>query len=415
MSDHPYLSRPDPCFWRRSVAGVPMEEVDPVVRAPFRISRGDRVATAGSCFAQHLSRHIVAAGFNYFVAEQAHPLVAHIAGDYNYAVFSARYGNIYTSRQLLQTIQRAYGLFTPSDDAWPVGNGRMIDPFRPTIQPNGFSCLPELHADRRQHLAAVRRMIEELDVLVFTLGLTETWYAKADGAVYPVCPGVSGGTFNPDQHGFMNLRASEVIQDLTETITLVRARNSAARFILTVSPVPLIATMEDRSVLTSTTYSKSVLRVAAEEVAAGHQGVAYFPSYEVITGNYTRGAYYTEGLRDVTEAGVSHVMRLFLKHYAAVDAPRSEPVAAPPPVADAPSELEHAVEVLCDELLLDAPTVSLAMRPAEAVVSTSLPNAAAVVAPPPAVVAPPLVQPPPPASATPGPIERPELRWIGSD
>ena len=136
------------------------------------------------------------------------------ADDCNYGVFSARYGNIYTSRQLLQTIQRAYGLFTPQDDAWPAADGRMVDPFRPTIQPNGFSCLAELHADRRQHLAAVRRMVEELDVLVFTLGLTETWYAKADGAVYPICPGVSGGSFDPARHGFINLRVSEVISDL---------------------------------------------------------------------------------------------------------------------------------------------------------------------------------------------------------
>lgn len=362
MPDHPYISRPEYCFWRRSIAGVPAAEVDPVVRAPFRVTRADRVATAGSCFAQHIARHIGKAGFNYFVTETPHPLVAGFAGDHNYGVFSARYGNIYTSRQLLQTFRRAYGLFTPSDDAWPAGDGRVIDPFRPTIQPGGFACLAEFHADRRQHLAAVRRMVEELDVLVFTLGLTETWYCKQDGVVYPVCPGVSGGVFDAAAHGFMNMRVSEVMQDLNETIALVRGHNAAARFILTVSPVPLIATMEDRSVLTSTTYSKSALRAAAEEVAAAHDGVAYFPSYEVITGAYTRGAYFTEGLRDVTEAGVAHVMRLFLRHYADLgDAAAPPAPAAQPP--DGVSALEAAVAVLCDEMLLDAPTVSLADKP----------------------------------------------------
>ena len=50
--------------------------------------------------------------------------------------------------------------------------------------------------------------------------------------------------------------------------------------------------------------SKSVLRVAAEQVAKAFEGVAYFPSYEIITGNFNRGQYYGPDLRDVTEAGV---------------------------------------------------------------------------------------------------------------
>src|SRR5208337_4041953 len=125
------------------------------------------------------------------------------------------------------------------------------------------------------------------------------------------------------------------------------------RFILTVSPVPLIATMEDRSVLASTTYSKSVLRVAAEEIAGRYDEVAYFPSYEVITGNYTRSRYFDEGLRDVTEEGVSHVMRLFMKHYA-----DDAEFASPPHQATADQrqqdaeqikrELAEIVAVMCD-------------------------------------------------------------------
>ncbi len=316
MSDHPYRALPDHCFWRRAIAGVATADVDPVVHAKFKISRNDRIATAGSCFAQHIARHLTTSGFNYFVTETAHPMVAHLASDYNYSLFTARYGNIYTSRQLVQTIKRAYGLFVPLDNAWPTANGRVIDPYRPQIQPDGFASLDELAEDRRQHFAAIRRAVEELDVFVFTLGLTEAWYFRADGAVYPLCPGVAGGVFDETKHGFVNIGVGHVIADLTETIDLIRSKNVNARFILTVSPVPLVATMEDRSVLASTTYSKSVLRVAAEEVAARYDEVAYFPSYEVITGSYTRSRYFDEGLRDVTEEGVSHVMRLFMQHYA---------------------------------------------------------------------------------------------------
>ncbi len=302
---HPYQDLPAASFWRRAVADVPAEVVDPVVAGKFRINAGDRVATAGSCFAQHISRHLSRAGFNPFVTETVHPVVSRHAAEYGYGLFTARYGNLYTARQLLQLLKRAYGHFMPLDDIWHGKDGRFIDPFRPQIQPGGFASRSEFMADRRQHFAAVREAVETLDVLIFTLGLTEAWMAQADGAVYPICPGVSGGDFDTAAHAFINFGVSDVMADLSASVAFVRARNPRARFVFTVSPVPLIATMEPRSVVASTTYSKSVLRVAAEEVAQEHEYVAYFPSYEIITGLHTRGAYFAEDLRSVTSPSIS--------------------------------------------------------------------------------------------------------------
>jgi hypothetical protein len=219
-----------------------------------------------------------------------------------------------------------------------------------------------------QHFAAIRRAVEEADVFVFTLGLTEAWFHRSDGAVYPLCPGVAGGTFDGERHGFINLGVTEVIGDLCETIDMIRAKNANIRFILTVSPVPLVATVVDRSVLASTTWSKSVLRVAAEDVAARYDGVDYFPSYEIVTGAYARGQYFDEGLRDVTEAGVSHVMRLFMRHYAADTTRVAEDAER---VADrrqrdydeVRKELEELVAVMCDEVELDATPAKVSAAP----------------------------------------------------
>jgi hypothetical protein len=55
-------------------------------------------------------------GFNYFVAEQAQGLSPEQARANGYGVFSARYGNIYTVRQLLQLFERAHGHFAPVED-----------------------------------------------------------------------------------------------------------------------------------------------------------------------------------------------------------------------------------------------------------------------------------------------------------
>ena len=333
-----------------------MEQVDPVVKGKFRIRRTDRVATAGSCFAQHIARHLSNAGFNYFVTDSVNSFVPqYVAVDYNYGVFTARYGNIYTTRQFLQLLQRAYGEFIPSDEMWVGKDGRFYDPYRPQIQPGGFASEQEFRLDREKHFAAIRRGVEHCNVFVFTLGLTEAWVNREDGAVYPLCPGTTAGVFDPEQHLFINFRMTEVLADLDNALNFIRGRNPQVRFMLTVSPVALLATAEHRHVLVSTTYSKSVLRTVCGELDAQYPDVAYFPSYEIITGSFNRGAYFAPDMREVTETGVSHVMRLFMMHYAEPnnaatgDIPQSEGDG----IASLAQDIEHIVKVICDEEALD--------------------------------------------------------------
>ena len=108
MARNPYDRQPDYAFWRRSVALPSPEEIDPVVSFPFRIRPETRVVTAGSCFAQHISRRLAADGFGYFVTEPGNPVLNdQLRTLFNYGTFSARYGNIYTARQLRQLAERA--------------------------------------------------------------------------------------------------------------------------------------------------------------------------------------------------------------------------------------------------------------------------------------------------------------------
>lgn len=358
MTSHPYKNLPSHTRWYRAVSTIEPSAFDPVVDFPFVIARHDKVATAGSCFAQHIARHMRLRGFSYFVVEQGHFLASDaILEEFQYSTYSARYGNVYTSRQLKQLFERAYGSTAYDVESWPLGDGRYADPFRPTIQPGGFSSLAELEIDRAQHLAQVRRMFEELDYFVFTLGLTECWFDRATGAALPICPGVSGGEYSDDTTGFVNLSVAEVVADMKEFLQNLARVNPRARVILTVSPVPLAATAINRHVVTSTVYSKSVLRVAAEELTSEFPHVTYFPSFEIITAGPSAGRYFGEDRRSVLEDGVKHVMGLFFKHATdpgAVDA-------AAPINAEASSMAEgrasinamkEVVQVLCDEELL---------------------------------------------------------------
>ena len=343
-SRSPYLDLPDHQFWRRAVSLCPMGELDPVVTTGFSLRHADRVATAGSCFAQHISNTLRAQGFQFLVTETGAGLPEQEAADRQFGLFSARYGNVYTARQLLQLFDRACGNFQPLDNAWQRPDGRWVDPFRPQVEPAGFADPAGVASARVVHLAAVRRMFEELDVLVFTLGLTESWHNLQDGAVYPLAPGVVAGQLDRDTHAFVNFGVDEVCADLHAFVTRLRERNPHARLILTVSPVPLIATYEPRHVLVSNTASKAVLRVAADRSARLIPGVDYFPSFEVITGAGQR--YFEDDLRSVTAAGVGHVMRVFLKHYAPSLIAKGDNKAFA-------QEVAQLAEIFCDEQELD--------------------------------------------------------------
>jgi hypothetical protein len=321
---NPYAEAPKVQFWKHSVAAIEPIDLDPVVSPRFAIGSQERVATAGSCFAQHIARTLKGSGFNYFVAENAPPGMSEgRARELNYGTFSARFGNIYTVRQLRQLIERAEGDFVPRTVAWESSTpGRVVDPFRPQIVPHGFDDERAMLAARDEHLACVRSMLREMDVFVFTLGLTEGWQARFDGAAFPLAPGVAGGRPDPDEYEFVNFDIDQIRDDLHEVIARIHALNPSCKIVLTVSPVPLIATFEPRHALVATTYSKSVLRVVADEMWRKYDHVDYFPSYEIITGNFNRGAYFAENLRDVTEAGVSHAMRVFMANYANAPRPR---------------------------------------------------------------------------------------------
>jgi len=357
----PYSNLPDTAFWRRSVAGPVAHEVDPVGPVPFQIAATDKVMSAGSCFAQHMTRYMRKCGLDPLVTEPAHPLLSpQQAERWNYGTFTARYGNIYVARQLLQLLRRAYGRFSPHEDLWYQPDGSLLDPFRPEIQPGGFASQVEFDRDRSQHFSALRRGFETCDVFVFTLGLTEAWISRCDGAVFPLCPGTAGGCFDPDQHVFHNFSVDETLGDMNSFLAELRQVNPKVRVILTVSPVPLIATASGRHVLQATTYSKSVLRVAAERLMSQHRDLFYFPSYEVITGPQARGAYLADDLRSVRENGVAHVMRLFMRHLCGVELPESKPETEPAAtIGDVATQAAaRVVRVACEEELLDQSPVN---------------------------------------------------------
>ncbi|MCC0005439.1 MAG: GSCFA domain-containing protein [Methylobacteriaceae bacterium] len=354
MPDNPYSSLPDHRFWRKAITSVPPFAIDPVIRSPFRITRADRVATAGSCFAQEIAMRLQASGYHYYLAERApEQMSAAEARRQNYFMYSCRYGNIYTTAQLLQLIDRAYGRFKPEIDFWVrPEDGRYVDPFRPRIEPAGFATVEEMHADREKHLAAVRTMIETMDVFVFTFGHTETWRHKKDGAILQLAPGVAGGEWDPDVYEFYNMSVGEVVRDFTAALDRITAINPRVRVVLSVSPVGIIATYEDRHVAVSNSAVKAILRAAADEVVRARPNVAYFPSYDLATVSANVPRFYGEDTRRINPYGADRAMEIFFEHFtdrydgAARDGKAMK--------LDVAAEAETNNAVICDEEAIES-------------------------------------------------------------
>jgi hypothetical protein len=349
---HPYQNYPDQSFWSRGVAKGWSAQEQVTGRMPLFLE-GDSVMSAGSCFAANMIPYLEEAGFTYVRTEQRHPAFSGLDPDpLGYANFSAAYGNVYTSRQLLQLVKRGLGLFTPIEDRWACASGEIIDPFRPGLRYRARNNR-EFDLLREQHLRKMLEAFREATLFVFTFGLTEAWESVADGAVFPACPGTVAGKFDSERHQFQNFTVSQVVSDFAEFISLVRGINPRLRFVVTVSPVPLVATATDNHVLEATIYSKSVLRVAAAELAATIPGLAYFPAYEIITGPQAPKDFFEDDRRNVSKKGVAEVMQALLSLCEKTDAaPTLRGLTTPPP--DAMSSLSAAIaQAECDEVMLD--------------------------------------------------------------
>ncbi|MBI1495075.1 GSCFA domain-containing protein [Halocynthiibacter styelae] len=285
---------------------------------PFTLKATEKIAAAGSCFAQNISRYLMARyRKNYLVSEPA------AEGE---PTFSGRYGNIYTCHQLLQLMQEVEQGIADPNCALKRRDGRYVDCYRPFIQKDGYETPDDVRAARDRHLARVSELLSNLDVFVFTLGMTEAWRVPDTGRTLPNCPGIYSDV---GQYEFHNYSAAETTAAMHSALAWLRKMNPTVKVILSVSPVPLTATFSDEHVAVANSFSKSVLRVCCAEMEASHSFVHYFPAYEMITNSFTQNCFFEDGnRRTVRPEIVDQVMQHFDKTVLKNLSSRNKPVLA---------------------------------------------------------------------------------------
>jgi hypothetical protein len=165
-----------------------------------------------------------------------------------------------------------------------------------------------------------RAKFGEFDGFVITIGLSEVWRDKDTGGVF--WRGVPRGIYDQGRHVFQISTVDENTENMQAIVDLVRRHCGDKPIIFTLSPVPLIATHRtDVTCLLADSVSKSILRVAIDQVMRRHlDGVYYWPSFEIVRWASGHSKYRAFGdddgaPRHVNDTHVSAIIEAFIWHF----------------------------------------------------------------------------------------------------
>jgi hypothetical protein len=95
------------------------------------------------------------------------------------------------------------------------------------------------------------------------------------------------------------LTVAENVNNIQRFFDIIKSRNPDFKLIISVSPIPFLATgrADEQHIISANCHSKSILRVAADELVSNNEDMYYLPSYELVT----------ECLEEPWEADYRHV------------------------------------------------------------------------------------------------------------
>lgn len=278
------------------------------VEPAFRIRKSDHLYAIGSCFARGIERCLKRDGFH---MESA-------ATDFDqFEVTDKRtatplgFTNNYTTFSILNELTWALqpGAVLPEASLVELGPERCVDPhISPMLKLVGRSGTLE----RRRIITEVTRRIRDCRVVFLTLGLVESWYDTHAEVHLNETPSKEMQDLHPNRYEFASTNYLQNMDNMEKLHELLTAHGHPdLHIIVTTSPVPLQATFTNQDVVIANTYSKATLRAVAQDWAAAHENVQYFPSYEIVMNSNPRITW-DDDLRHVTGGVTQHVMDAFV-------------------------------------------------------------------------------------------------------
>lgn len=267
----------------------------------FEINSADKIFTIGSCFARNVESHLLNAGLD-------------VVSNPESFQFPEAYTNKYTPKSIEFTFEHALAADHSRQEDFgitEIGESKYLDVF---ANPLEGSALEDCR-NWRKSLDQMGGKIKECRIIIITLGLNEVWYDNTMEHYVNRLPPLSYVRENPERYSLHVLDIDDVRASLNHIYLLLqRHGHPDFKLLITVSPVPLLATFTEDDVFVANGYSKSVLRVAAEELANTHENVDYFGSYESVTLSSREITWEADNRHvsfEVVSKNVSHMMEKY--------------------------------------------------------------------------------------------------------
>ncbi len=245
------------------------------------ITKNTRFFTMGSCFARNLSRNLANSGY-----------VSHHMeiSEYINTTFANRvFVDWLSDREISDEIRdRIVSLLPPG---WSKEN---------TLQ-----------------------IIKSSNVFILTLGVAPAFFDRATGEfVLPRSTALNSRVL-AEKYRFRTTSVQENVDNVLYVLDFVRKISPGIKFVVTVSPVPLVASFEYESAVQADCLSKSTMRLVAHEVVNNSDisNILYWPSFEVFrwAGSHA-GNYYAadDGAAwHVSEEKVAGTINAFIEMFSA--------------------------------------------------------------------------------------------------
>ena len=245
------------------------------------IDAGRPIIAMGSCFAQHIRRHLLSVG-----RQSEHVPVPE------------GLNNTFAIRQFIDWVEGGEDLA----HAFEKGAGGQMTRW-----------------DTDKERQPFRRAMQAAGGFIATIGVAEVWRDRRTGGVF--WRGIPETQFDPAIHEHALSTVEENADNLRAIAAGLRRLSGEAPVVFTLSPVPLIATMRTgTSIFAADAVSKSTLRLAIEAVMRDPpEGVYYWPSFEALRwlgGHLERRLYDGEANpRHPSPDIIERVVSLFVDHF----------------------------------------------------------------------------------------------------
>jgi tetratricopeptide (TPR) repeat protein len=210
-------------------------------REPKFISKSSRFFTMGSCFARNLAISLVKSGYS------AHHMEI---SEYINTTFANRVFVDWLSGAEIDAAIRE----------------RIVE-----LLPPGWSKEKML------------QVMGSSDVFILTLGVAPAFFDRVTGDFVLPRPSALNSRVLAEKYLFRTTTVQENVDNVLYLINFIRSIAPAIKIVVTVSPVPMLASFEYESAVQADCLSKSTMRLVAHEVVhnSSLSNILYWPSFEV--------------------------------------------------------------------------------------------------------------------------------------